>query len=78
VVIAESACVAVKPWKERMQPSCARARSCRSLRCTHRGRAGAESYLTVIKVAKPNQDMRFDVPVIGTKTVETMQSAGAT
>jgi DUF1009 family protein len=34
--------------------------------------------LTVIKVAKPKQDMRFDVPVIGAKTIETMRKAGAT
>jgi UDP-2,3-diacylglucosamine hydrolase len=34
--------------------------------------------LTVIKVAKPNQDMRFDVPVIGVATIQTMQAAGAT
>jgi UDP-2,3-diacylglucosamine hydrolase len=34
--------------------------------------------LTVVKVAKPNQDMRFDVPVIGLKTIETMAHAGAT
>jgi DUF1009 family protein len=33
-----------------------------------RGRA-----LTVVKVAKPNQDMRFDVPVIGLNTIETMR-----
>ena len=33
--------------------------------------------LAVIKVAKPNQDMRFDVPVIGVPTIETMLSAGA-
>jgi UDP-2,3-diacylglucosamine hydrolase len=33
--------------------------------------------LTVVKIAKPNQDMRFDVPVIGTKTIETMERAGA-
>jgi DUF1009 family protein len=33
--------------------------------------------LTVIKIAKPNQDMRFDVPVIGVRTIEVMQSAGA-
>jgi UDP-2,3-diacylglucosamine hydrolase len=33
--------------------------------------------LTVVKVAKPNQDMRFDVPVIGIKTIETMIAAGA-
>ncbi|HET8635643.1 MAG TPA: UDP-2,3-diacylglucosamine diphosphatase LpxI [Acidobacteriaceae bacterium] len=34
--------------------------------------------LTVIKIAKPKQDMRFDVPVIGVGTVETMRRAGAT
>jgi hypothetical protein len=33
--------------------------------------------LTVVKVAKPKQDMRFDVPVIGVRTVETMIRAGA-
>jgi DUF1009 family protein len=34
--------------------------------------------LTVVKMAKPNQDMRFDVPVIGVATIETMAHAGAT
>lgn len=34
--------------------------------------------LTVVKVAKPNQDMRFDVPVVGVPTIETMAEAGAT
>lgn len=34
--------------------------------------------LVVIKVAKPEQDMRFDVPVIGLKTIQTMRAAGAT
>jgi DUF1009 family protein len=34
--------------------------------------------LTVVKVAKPNQDMRFDVPVIGVATIEAMTRAGAT
>jgi UDP-2,3-diacylglucosamine hydrolase len=34
--------------------------------------------LTIVKVAKPNQDMRFDVPVIGIRTVETMVRTGAT
>jgi hypothetical protein len=33
--------------------------------------------LTVVKVAKPKQDMRFDVPVVGIGTVETMIRAGA-
>ena len=34
--------------------------------------------LTVVKVAKPKQDLRFDVPVIGIRTIETMRRAGAT
>src|SRR3954471_11625399 len=34
--------------------------------------------LTVVKVAKPNQDMRFDVPVIGVQTIAAMKRAGAT
>jgi len=43
-------------------------------------RAGelARGRLTVIKVAKPGQDMRFDVPVVGIPTIETMAQAGAT
>jgi DUF1009 family protein len=32
----------------------------------------------VVKVAKPKQDMRFDVPVIGVATIEGMRIAGAT
>ena len=32
----------------------------------------------IIKVAKPNQDMRFDVPVVGVSTIAAMQAAGAT
>jgi hypothetical protein len=34
--------------------------------------------LTVVKVAKPNQDMRFDVPVIGLNTVETLRACNVT
>ncbi len=34
--------------------------------------------LTVVKQAKPRQDMRFDVPVIGQRTIESMIAAGAT
>jgi UDP-2,3-diacylglucosamine hydrolase len=34
--------------------------------------------LSVVKVAKPNQDMRFDVPVIGPNTIGAMRLAGAT
>jgi DUF1009 family protein len=32
---------------------------------------------TVVKVAKPRQDMRFDVPVVGAGTIEAMREAGA-
>ena len=43
-------------------------------------RAGqlAGSGVRIIKVAKPKQDMRFDVPVIGVSTIEAMATAGAT
>ena len=34
--------------------------------------------LTVVKIAKPDQDMRFDVPVVGFSTIQTMIQAGAT
>jgi DUF1009 family protein len=34
--------------------------------------------LTVVKIAKPDQDMRFDVPVVGLPTVEAMIESGAT
>lgn len=33
---------------------------------------------SVVKVAKPQQDMRFDVPVVGVPTIEAMRAAGAT
>ena len=44
------------------------------------GRAGhlAGPGVCVVKVAKPNQDMRFDVPVIGIATIQAMRIAGAT
>src|SRR4051812_19466815 len=43
-------------------------------------RAGklAKGRLTVVKVAKPDQDMRFDVPVVGVPTIESMIEAQAT
>lgn len=42
-------------------------------------RAGelARGKLTVVKVAKPGQDMRFDVPVVGVPTIRAMIEAGA-
>jgi len=75
VVIAESACVAV----EAMEGTDATIERAGHIMASLRGDASTLSRaLTVVKIAKPNQDMRFDVPVIGVKTIEVMQSAGAT
>src|SRR5438552_3398462 len=43
-------------------------------------RAGtlAGAGVRIVKVAKPNQDMRFDVPVVGVSTIDAMKAAGAT
>lgn len=43
-----------------------------------RGGSLGKGDAVVIKVSKPNQDMRFDVPAVGLKTLETMHEAGAT
>ena len=75
VVVAESACVAV----EAMEGTDATIERAGLILRSLRGDASTLSRdLTVVKVAKPNQDMRFDVPVIGLNTIEVMQSAGAT
>jgi len=75
VVIAESACVAV----EAMEGTDATIeRAGQIMRSLHGDASTLSRALTVVKIAKPNQDMRFDVPVIGVKTIEVMQSAGAT
>jgi UDP-2,3-diacylglucosamine hydrolase len=75
VVIAESACVAV----EAMEGTDATIeRAGQIMRALHGNASTLSRALTVVKIAKPNQDMRFDVPVIGIKTVEVMHAAGAT
>ena len=42
-------------------------------RCIRRGGKLAKRHARVIKVAKPSQDKRFDIPAIGLRTLETMQ-----
>jgi UDP-2,3-diacylglucosamine hydrolase len=42
------------------------------------GELAGKKDLTVIKVSKPKQDMRFDIPVIGLATLENMIASGAT
>jgi hypothetical protein len=74
VVIAESACVAV----EAMEGTDATIeRAGEIMRSLHGEASTLSRKLTVVKIAKPNQDMRFDVPVIGLKTIEIMDAAGA-
>src|SRR5438309_2358044 len=75
VVVAESACVAVEAMEGTDETIERAGRIMKSLE----GDASTLSRaLTVVKIAKPNQDMRFDVPVIGIKTIDVMQGAGAT
>ncbi len=75
VVIAAQACVAV----EAMEGTDATiARAGELFRTLGEEDSTLSRALTVVKVAKPNQDMRFDVPVVGVATIETMREAGAT
>lgn len=81
VVIAAQACVAVEAM-EGTDATIARAGDL--MRTLHAGddpqnpETTLARRLTVVKVAKPNQDMRFDVPVAGLPTIHAMRSAGAT
>src|SRR5215471_10994137 len=74
VVVAETACVAV----EAMEGTDATIERAGHIMRSLEGNSSTLSRaLTVVKIAKPNQDMRFDVPVIGVQTIEVMRSAGA-
>ena len=79
VVVAAQACVAVEAMEG---TDAAIERAGLLMRSLEEDEAGETStlrrHLTVVKVAKPKQDMRFDVPVIGMHTLETMLAAGAT
>ena len=66
VVISDRACVAVEAM-EGTDETIDRA-----------ARLTAGKPLVVVKVAKPRQDMRFDVPVVGLRTVEIMRRSHAT
>ena len=75
VIVAEAACVAV----EAMEGTDATiARAGQIMASLRQDPSTLSRDLTVVKIAKPNQDMRFDVPVVGVKTIEVMRKAGAT
>ena len=77
VVVAAQACVAVEAMEG---TDAAIERAGRLMETLEEDASTLERRLTVVKVAKPrkpNQDMRFDVPVIGMATVEVMIRAGA-
>ena len=75
VVVAAQACVAVEAM-EGTDATIARAGAL--LRAREEDDTTLSHALTVVKVAKPKQDMRFDVPVVGLPTIVAMRSAGAT
>jgi DUF1009 family protein len=66
VIIRELACVAVEAM-EGTDETIERA-----------ARIAGGQPLVVVKVSKPKQDMRFDVPVVGVKTIEVMRRSNAT
>jgi DUF1009 family protein len=75
VVVASQACVAI----EAMEGTDAAIERAGGLMKSLEGDASTlDRSLTVVKVAKPKQDMRFDVPVIGVRTIEVMIEARAT
>ena len=74
VVVAAQACVAVEAMEG---TDAAIERAGVLMKSLEEDASTLERRLTVVKVAKPNQDMRFDVPVIGIATVEAMIRAGA-
>ena len=75
VVVAEAACVAVEAM-EGTDATIARAGEMVARFAS--GDSALSRALTVVKVATANQDMRFDVPVIGVATIAAMRAAGAT
>jgi DUF1009 family protein len=75
VIIAETACVAVEAMEG---TDVAIERAGQLMGSLGSGPSTLSRALTVVKIAKPNQDMRFDVPVIGLKTIAVMKKAAAT
>jgi UDP-2,3-diacylglucosamine hydrolase len=75
VVIASQACVAVEAM-EGTDATIARAGAL--MRTLEDEASTLDRSLTVVKIAKPKQDMRFDVPVIGEATIAAMREARAT
>jgi UDP-2,3-diacylglucosamine hydrolase len=75
VVVASQACVAIEAMEG---TDAAIERAGAIMQSLDEESSTLDRSLTVVKVAKPKQDMRFDVPVIGIRTLEVMQRAGAT
>lgn len=75
VIIAAQACVAIEAMEG---TDAAIERAGALMQSLDEDASTLNRSLTVIKVAKPKQDMRFDVPVIGVRTIDAMQRAHAT
>ncbi len=74
VVVAAQACIAVEAMEG---TDAAIERAGLLMKSLEDDASTLERRLTVVKIAKPNQDMRFDVPVIGEATIEAMIRSGA-
>jgi DUF1009 family protein len=78
IVVRGKACVAI----EAMEGTDATVRRAGNLMRSDKGAQDgiklSSGPLTVLKLSKPDQDMRFDVPVVGLPTIDTMVEAGAT
>jgi UDP-2,3-diacylglucosamine hydrolase len=74
VVVAEGACVAVEAMEG---TDAAIERAGQIMSSLDSTPSVLSRALTVVKIAKPKQDMRFDVPVVGLRTIEVMHKAGA-
>jgi UDP-2,3-diacylglucosamine hydrolase len=66
VVVRDRACVAIEAMEGTDQT------------IERAARITGGQHLVVVKVSKPQQDMRFDVPVVGVKTIEVMRHSNAT
>src|SRR5271168_1723807 len=75
VVVAGQACVAVEAMEG---TDAAVLRAGAIMRSLEEEASTLQRSLTVVKVSKPKQDLRFDVPVIGLATIEAMRRADAT
>jgi DUF1009 family protein len=78
IVVRGKACVAIEAMEGTDETIRRAGELLRGTKQTQKRLRLTSGSLTVLKLSKPDQDMRFDVPVVGLPTIETMLAAGAT